>query len=274
MKKVRLDTFLVEQGFFSSRERARGTIMAGKILVNDQKIEKPGTMIQPDANIRVLGELHPFVSRGGLKLQRGLAEFGLDLKDKIMADVGASTGGFTDCALQAGAKRVYAIDVGYGQLDWKLRQDARVVVWERTNIRNVTPDCFADPIDFCGVDVSFISLKLVLPVVRSFLQFDGEALCLIKPQFEAGKERIGKKGVVRDSKVHIEVVQEILSFAKSLTFGVKGLTYSPITGPEGNIEFLAYLGNISDDKEFSQEMIEQIVEEAHQLLGKGEGKET
>ena len=264
MKKERLDLLLVEQGYFSSRERAKATIMAGKVLVNEVKIEKAGTMVPADGTIRILGEIHPFVSRGGLKLQKGLAEFDISLKGLVMADIGASTGGFTDCALQAGAKKVYAIDVGYGQLDWKIRQDSRVVVWERTNIRNVTLESFEDPIGFVGIDVSFISLGLVLPVVKEFLDSAGKVICLIKPQFEAGKERVGKNGVVRDQKVHQAVLHEVLTKISQIGFSIQGLSFSPIRGPEGNIEFLAYL-DLSEISSVSieEEAIQKLVERAH-----------
>ena len=264
MKKERLDLLLVEQGYFSSRERAKATIMAGKVLVNEVKIEKAGTMVPADGTIRILGEIHPFVSRGGLKLQKGLAEFNISLTGLVMADIGASTGGFTDCALQAGAKKVYAIDVGYGQLDWKIRQDSRVVVWERTNIRNVTLESFEDPIDFVGIDVSFISLGLVLPVVKEFLDSAGKVICLIKPQFEAGKERVGKNGVVRDQKVHQAILHEVLTKISQIGFSIQGLSFSPIRGPEGNIEFLAYL-DLSEISSVSieEEAIQKLVERAH-----------
>ena len=264
MKKERLDLLLVEQGHFSSRERAKATIMAGKVLVNEMKIEKAGTMVPADGTIRILGEIHPFVSRGGLKLQKGLAEFNILLDGLVMADIGASTGGFSDCALQAGARQVYAIDVGYGQLDWKIRQDSRVVVWERTNIRNVTKESFGDPIDFVGIDVSFISLSLVLPVVKEFLDSAGKVICLIKPQFEAGKERVGKNGVVRDPKVHQAVLAEVLRKIVEIGFSIQGLSFSPIRGPEGNIEFLAYL-DLSGISSVSLEdqVIQNLVEKAH-----------
>ena len=264
MKKERLDLLLVEQGYFSSRERAKATIMAGKVLVNEMKIEKAGTMVPADGTIRILGEIHPFVSRGGLKLQKGLAEFNILLDGLVMADIGASTGGFSDCALQAGARKVYAIDVGYGQLDWKIRQDSRVVVWERTNIRNVTKESFGDPIDFVGIDVSFISLSLVLPVVKEFLDSAGKVICLIKPQFEAGKERVGKNGVVRDPKVHQAVLAEVLRKIVEIGFSIQGLSFSPIRGPEGNIEFLAYL-DLSGISSVSLEdqVIQNLVEKAH-----------
>ena len=204
------------------------------------------------------------MSRGGLKLQKGLAEFNILLDGLVMADIGASTGGFSDCALQAGARKVYAIDVGYGQLDWKIRQDSRVVVWERTNIRNVTKESFGDPIDFVGIDVSFISLSLVLPVVKEFLDSAGKVICLIKPQFEAGKERVGKNGVVRDPKVHQAVLAEVLRKIVEIGFSIQGLSFSPIRGPEGNIEFLAYL-DLSGISSVSLEdqVIQNLVEKAH-----------
>ena len=275
MKKERLDLLLVEQGYFSSRERAKATIMAGKVLVNEVKIEKAGTMVPADGTIRILGEIHPFVSRGGLKLQKGLAEFNISLTGLVMADIGASTGGFTDCALQAGAKKVYAIDVGYGQLDWKIRQDSRVVVWERTNIRNVTLETFEDPIDFVGIDVSFISLGLVLPVVKEFLDSAGKVICLIKPQFEAGKERVGKNGVVRDQKVHQAVLHEVLTKISQIGFSIQGVSFSPIRGPEGNIEFLAYL-DLSGISSISieEEAIQKLVERAHGNFEKEKGGEA
>lgn len=265
MKKERLDVLLVKNGIFASRERARTTIMAGKVLVNEVKIEKPGTLVLENAKIRLLGEVHPYVSRGGLKLQKALQKFRILLKGKVMVDVGASTGGFTDCALQSGAAKVYSIDVGYGQLDWKLRQDPRVVVLERTNVRNVTLEEFTDVIDFVSIDVSFISLRLVLPAVKRFLKSDGEVVCLVKPQFEAGKDRIGKKGVVKDPKIHIAILSEIMEVFRQNQFGIKALTFSPITGPEGNIEFLAYL-ILGSVEEVSQKIAEEIVKEAHQSL--------
>ena len=239
--KQRLDIFLTEKNFFDSRTRAQAMIMAGKILVNGQKIDKAGTLIPPDAQIKILGEEMPFVSRGGLKLQKALDAFGIDLRGMFAADVGASTGGFTDCMLQHGAKKVYAVDVGYGQLAWKLRSDVRVVNMERTNIRNVTKKDFYDEIDFVSIDVAFISLEKVLPVVFDVLKDSGEVVALIKPQFEAGRAHVGKKGVVRDKKIHAAVIEKILNFAAGVGFGVKGLDFSPVKGPEGNIEYLAHL---------------------------------
>ena len=215
--------------------------MAGKILVNGQKVDKAGTLIPIDAEIRILGEEMPFVSRGGLKLQKALDVFKINMSGRIAADVGASTGGFTDCMLQHGAKKVYAIDVGYGQLAWKLRSNVQVVNMERTNIRNVTRKDFYDELDFISIDVAFISLEKVLPVVYDLLKDSGEVVALIKPQFEAGREYVGKRGVVRDKKIHAAVIERVLTFAAEIGFGVVGLDFSPVKGPEGNIEYLAHL---------------------------------
>ena len=244
--KQRLDILLTEKNFFDSRTRAQAMIMAGKILVDGQKIDKSGTLVSADAEIRVLGEEMPFVSRGGLKLQKALDAFKIVLSGKIAADVGASTGGFTDCMLQHGAKKVYAIDVGYGQLAWKLRSDVRVVNMERTNIRNVTRENFFDELDFVSIDVAFISLEKVLPVVFDVLKPSGEVVALIKPQFEAGREHVGKKGVVRDKKIHAAVIERVLNFAVEIGFEVRGLTFSPVKGPEGNIEYLAHFVRCRD----------------------------
>ena len=261
--KERLDIFLTEKNFFDSRSRAQAMIMAGKVLVNGQKIDKAGTLIPIDAQIKILGEQMPFVSRGGLKLQKALDVFKIILSGKIAADVGASTGGFTDCMLQHGAKKVYAIDVGYGQLAWKLRSNVQVVNMERTNIRNVTRKDFLDDLDFISIDVAFISLEKVLPVVYDLLKDSGEVVALIKPQFEAGRELVGKKGVVKDKKIHVAVIEKILNFATSLGFGVCGLDFSPVKGPEGNIEYLAHL-----TKNFSVADVEilSVVNSAHETL--------
>ena len=261
--KQRLDVMLTEKNLFDSRARAKAMIMAGKILVNGQKVDKAGTLIPIDAEIRILGEDLPFVSRGGLKLQKALDVFKIILSGKIAADVGASTGGFTDCMLQHGAKKVYAIDVGYGQLAWKLRSNVQVVNMERTNIRNVTRQDILDELDFVSIDVAFISLEKVLPVVFDLLKASGEVVALIKPQFEAGRENVGKKGVVKDKKIHAAVIERVLSFAMSLGFGVRGLDFSPIKGPEGNIEYLAYLSkdNVAADVE-----ILSVVNSAHEEL--------
>lgn len=260
-EKKRLDVMLVEQGFEQSRERAKATIMAGIVYVNDIKAESAGQTYPADAKIEVRGSTLKYVSRGGLKIEKALDYFHIDPKDKIIMDVGASTGGFTDCLLQRGAKKVYAVDVGYGQLAWKVRTDPRVVCMERCNIRYVTPDQIEDKLDMAVIDVSFISLQKVLPAVKALLNENGEVAALIKPQFEAGREKVGKKGVVRDPNVHLEVINDTLAFAKSIDFDVKGLTFSPIRGPEGNIEFLVYLSLVDG----SCVDPEAVVKEAHSL---------
>ena len=241
MPKVRLDALLVERGLAGSRERAKRMIMAGEVLVDEQKIEKAGTMVKAEAKVRLLGHDLPYVSRGGLKLEKAIQVFGVQLQGKTAADIGASTGGFTDCMLQNGAAKVYAIDVGYGQLAWKLRTDARVVNMERTNIRYVTSEDIGQPLDFASIDVAFISLDKVLPVAWQLLSMTGEVLALIKPQFEAGREHVGKKGVVRDSAVHEAVIHKVVSLARTLGFITRALTFSPVKGPEGNIEYLIWL---------------------------------
>ncbi|MBQ9228658.1 MAG: TlyA family RNA methyltransferase [Eubacterium sp.] len=240
-KKIRLDVAVTEQGLAPSREKAKALIMAGQVYVNNQRADKPGTEIKPDDTVEVRGKTLAYVSRGGLKLEKAMRVFPLSLQDKICMDVGASTGGFTDCMLQNGAAKVYSIDVGYGQLAWKLRTDERVVNLERTNFRYVTREQVPDPVGFASVDVSFISLKLILPVLQQLLTDGGQAVCLIKPQFEAGKEKVGKKGVVRDLKVHLEVVERVIAMATENGFSVNGLAFSPIKGPEGNIEYLIFL---------------------------------
>ena len=265
--KERLDVLLVERNLFESRERAKRIIMTGKVLVDDKKIDKAGTLVNRDCEIRLLGEDIPFVSRGGLKLNKAIDEFKIDLSGKIAADIGASTGGFTDCMLQHGATKVYAIDVGYGQLAWKLRQDSRVVNMERTNIRNVTRDMIDDNLDFASIDVAFISLDKVLPVAFDLLNESSEVVALIKPQFEAGREHVGKKGVVKDKKIHIEVIKKVLSVAEGIGFKVQALSFSPIKGPEGNIEYLMHLFKNKDVSvvDFSDTII-KIVNEAHEEL--------
>ncbi|MDA5106993.1 TlyA family RNA methyltransferase [Brevibacillus thermoruber] len=241
MKKERVDVLLVERGLFETREKAKAAVMAGLVLVGGERCDKPGTKIPEDTPIAVKGEVHPYVSRGGLKLEKALRVFGIDLNGRVMMDIGASTGGFTDCALQHGARRVYAIDVGYGQLAWSLRQDERVVVMERTNFRHMDPDAFEhERPDAASIDVSFISLKLILPVLYRFLESDGDVVALVKPQFEAGKENVGKNGIVRDPDIHEAVLVDIGQFAVSIGFSLHGLDYSPITGGEGNIEFLLH----------------------------------
>ncbi len=269
-KKTRLDVLLVEQGFFESRQKAQTTIMSGLVYVNGQKSDKPGTPVANDAAIEVRGSALKYVSRGGLKLEKAMATFPIDLTGAICGDIGASTGGFTDCMLQNGAVKVYSVDVGYGQLAWKLREDPRVVCMERTNARFLDHEQIPDELDFASVDVSFISLKLILPPLCGVLKEGGHVACLVKPQFEAGKEKVGKKGVVRDPAVHLEVLEHFLGHAKESGFTVLGLTYSPIRGPEGNIEYLGYLEKGEwVEKEFD---LKALVEESHRTLKEhGEG---
>lgn len=266
-EKVRLDNLVVEKGFAPSREKAKAYIMAGQIYADNQKCDKAGMMIDPGkTKIEFRGEGLRYVSRGGLKLEKAMKEWGISLEGKICMDIGASTGGFTDCMLQNGAKKVYAVDVGYGQFAWKLRNDERVVNMERTNIRYVTPEQIGNKLDFASIDVSFISLRLVLPVAHSLLAEDGEIAALIKPQFEAGREQVGKKGVVRDEKVHFSVVRNIVDFAQEIGFRVKGISFSPIKGPEGNIEYLMLLQNNGEKNEISDEMIGALIKESHSCL--------
>lgn len=241
MKKQRLDQLVFERGLTESRERAKTTIMAGLVLVNGQRMDKPGTPVPGDAVIELKGGALPYVSRGGLKLEKALQVFGLKPEGLTCIDCGASTGGFTDVLLKNGAKKVFAVDVGYGQLAWSLRCDERVVNMERTNLRLVTPEALGEPVDLAVMDLSFISVRLVLPVVKQLLREDGFAVCLLKPQFEAGREKVGKKGVVREKATHLEVVQSFLDFVPNAGFTVLGLDFSPIRGPEGNIEYLVYL---------------------------------
>ena len=243
MKKFRLDQLVFDLGFTESRERAKTTIMSGLVFVNGQRADKPGMPVAQDAQIEVRGEAIPFVSRGGFKLDKALKVFPIDPRDKVCIDCGASTGGFTDVLLQHGAAKVYAVDVGYGQLAWKLRVDPRVVNLERTNLRYVTHEQIPETADLAVMDVSFISIRLVLPAVKELLKEDADIVCLIKPQFEAGREEVGKKGVVRDEAVHREVVQGILDFAPTIGLSVHGLDYSPIKGPEGNIEYICHMVN-------------------------------
>ena len=241
MKKVRLDQLVYDRGFTDSRERAKTTVMSGIVFVNGQRADKPGMQVSPDARIEVRGDALPFVSRGGYKLDKALRVFPIDPAGKVCIDCGASTGGFTDVLLQHGAAKVYAVDVGYGQLAWKLRSDERVVNLERTNLRYVTPEQIPEKLDLAVMDVSFISIRLVLPAVKALLKDGADLVCLIKPQFEAGRDEVGKKGVVRDEAVHREVVQGIVDFAPTIGLSVLGLDYSPIKGPEGNIEYLVYI---------------------------------
>ena len=269
VKKERLDVLLVKKNLIQSRERAKTTIMAGMVIVDGNKIDKAGTMVKENADIRVLGNQIPYVSRGGLKLEKAIKEFGVELKGKVAADIGASTGGFTDCMLQNGAVKVFAIDVGYGQLAWSLRTDERVVNMERTNVRNVTPEDIGQLIDLASIDVAFISLEKVLPAVKAMLKPDGQVVALIKPQFEAGKEKVGKKGVVRDPKVHLEVIHKVIDTAREMEFVTKELTFSPVKGPEGNIEYLVWL---TKDKEAADNVTDEVmastVELAHSNLDK------
>lgn len=264
MKKERLDVFLVNKGLFESRTRAQTAIMAGEVLINEQKIDKPGTAVPIDAAIRLLGNKLPYVSRGGLKLEKALQVFPITVADKTVADIGASTGGFTDCALQNGAQKVYALDVGYGQLAWSLRRDARVVNMERTNVRFLEADSLPEQVDVATIDVAFISLDKVLPAVKKILASDGIVVALIKPQFEAGKDKVGKKGVVREARIHEEVITGVLAAARGIGFVVQGLDYSPIKGPEGNIEFLVLLAITGEDRVFPED-IKCVVEAAHTI---------
>lgn len=244
--KERLDVLLVEKGLCESRSRAQAVIMSGEVYVNGQKSDKPGTPTDVEAEIEVRGNACPYVSRGGLKLEKALRDFNIDPNGLTCLDSGASTGGFTDCLLQNGAKRVFAIDVGYGQLAWRIRTDPRVVCMERTNIRYVTPEQLGAPVQLAVIDVSFISLRIVLPAVKALLSADGQIVCLIKPQFEAGKENVGKKGVVRDQAVHRAVLDNFLQLAKEMQMTVRNLTFSPVKGPEGNIEFLGHLSMLPE----------------------------
>ena len=268
--KTRLDVLLVERGLQETRQKAQATIMSGLVFVNGQRVDKPGTAVPNEAAIEVRGNALKYVSRGGLKLEKAMASFPVVLEGAVCGDIGASTGGFTDCMLQNGAAKVYAVDVGYGQLAWKLREDPRVVCMERTNARYLTHEQIPDELDFASIDVSFISLKLILPAVCGILKDSGHVACLVKPQFEAGKEKVGKKGVVRDPAVHQEVLEHFLIHARDSGFTVLGLTYSPIRGPEGTIEYLGYLEKGGGQPaEFD---LKALVEESHQALKEhGEG---
>lgn len=270
IEKKRLDTLVFEKGFADSREKAKTLVMLGNVYVDNQKSDKPGTMLPTDTAIEVRGQGLRYVSRGGLKLEKAIEQYGLNLTGQICMDIGASTGGFTDCMLQNGAEKVYAVDVGYGQLAWKLRTDPRVVNMERTNVRYLTTEQITDSIDFFSVDVSFISLTLVLPVARTFLSENARALCLIKPQFEAGRENVGKKGVVRDKAVHEQVIEKIRDFVLSHGFSVLGLTFSPVKGPEGNIEYLIYLQKAEETEDLSGQSISALVEQSHNELSGGD----
>ena len=262
----RLDVELVNKGLVESREKAKALIMAGQVYVDGQKAYKAGDKVKEGQMIELKGSPMPFVSRGGYKLDKSIKSFNIDLSGKVCADIGASTGGFTDCMLQNGAKKVYSIDVGYGQLAWQLRNDDRVVNMERTNIRYLDVNSIEDEIGFISIDVSFISLRLVLPVAYNLLRMCGELVCLIKPQFEAGREEVGKKGVIRDAVIHHKVIKNVIEISKEIGFNVKNLDYSPIKGPEGNIEFLLHLYKGSDEEiPIDDEKIDKIVKEAHSM---------
>ena len=265
-EKLRLDVALVERGFCESREKAKALIMAGIVFVNNQKSDKAGNNIKPDDVIEVRGETLKYVSRGGLKLEKAVDAFSLALKDCVCADIGASTGGFTDCMLQNGAVKVYAIDVGYGQLAWKLRTDERVVNLERTNFRYVTKEQIPQELDFASVDVSFISLSHILPVMRELLKQNGRAVCLIKPQFEAGKENVGKKGVVREKSVHVAVVEKIKNLVIESGFSLLGLDFSPVKGPEGNIEYLCFIEKTDNPAILTETTAEEVVDRSYEAL--------
>lgn len=269
--KERLDVLLVKRGLAESREKAKAIIMSGNVFVNEQREDKAGTMFPEKVSIVVKGHSMKYVSRGGYKLEKAIEEYGVSVKDKVCMDVGSSTGGFTDCMLQNGAKKVYAVDVGTNQLAWKLRQDERVVSMEKTNIRYLEPEQIADRIAFASIDVAFISLTKVLVPVRELLEDEGEVVCLIKPQFEAGREKVGKKGVVRDKSVHLEVIEMVTEFARNIGFLPLQLDYSPIKGPEGNIEYLLYIRKtgsepVTEEDPITLEFMKKVVEKSHQTL--------
>lgn len=262
--KERLDIVLVNNGYFQSREKAKSAVMAGIVYVNGQRVDKAGTGVNEDAEIYVKEDMCPYVSRGGLKLKKAIETFDINLENLICVDIGASTGGFTDCMLKSGASKVYAIDVGYGQLDWKLRNDIRVVNMEKTNIRYLESEKIIDKIDFISIDVSFISLKLVLPVASQLLSDDGNLVCLVKPQFEAGREQVGKNGIVRDEAVHIEVIENVIKYGENCGLFVQGLSFSPMTGAKGNIEYLLHLNKDKNSDLLLN--IKQVVKESHDHL--------
>lgn len=269
MAKKRLDVLMVEQGLAESRQKAQAVIMAGQVYSGERRLDKAGLTLDERTVLEVRGQTLRYVSRGGLKLEKAMAVFPISLEGKIAADIGASTGGFTDCMLQNGAVRVYAVDVGYGQLAWKIRNDPRVVCLERTNARYLTTQQIPEPLEFASIDVSFISLGLILPVLRPLLKEGGQVAALVKPQFEAGREKVGKKGVVRDPAVHLEVLEQFLLHARQADFSVKGLDFSPIRGPEGNIEYLGYLNTgAGEDSPFD---LRELVRQSHETL-KGEGE--
>lgn len=267
MKKERLDVLMVQRNLAESREKAKALIMSGIVYVNGQKEDKAGTSFEETVQIEVRGSTLKYVSRGGLKLEKAMSRFGVQLAGKVCMDVGASTGGFTDCMLQNGAVKVYAVDVGHGQLAWKLRNDDRVICMEKTNIRYVTPEDIGDRIEFSSIDVSFISLTKVLGPVKQLLTDNGQVVCLIKPQFEAGREKVGKKGVVREKNVHLEVIEMVSDYARSIGFGILGLEFSPIKGPEGNIEYLLYLQNYPQEEAGQEETGQEVT--AQRVTGQG-----
>lgn len=264
MKKIRLDQLVFDLGLAESRERAKTTVMSGLVFVNGQRADKPGMQVSPDVNVEVKGTALPYVSRGGLKLEKALKVFPIDVNGKVCIDCGASTGGFTDVLLKNGAAKVYSVDVGYGQLAWSLRNDERVVNMERTNIRYISSEQIPEPLDICVMDLSFISVKLVLPAVCALLKDDAQLVCLIKPQFEAGREEVGKKGVVRDRAVHLSVIESVLSFAPTVGMTVMGLDFSPIKGPEGNREYLCYMKKGVHEAGFINAAA--VVEASHECL--------
>ena len=267
--KERLDVLLVNRGLAPSREKAKTMIMEGNVFVNNNREDKAGSTFPDDCNIEIHGKTLQYVSRGGLKLEKAMKHFDITMDGKVCMDIGASTGGFTDCMLQNGAKKVYAVDVGYGQFAWKLRQDPRVVCMEKTNIRYVTPEDIGEPVDFSSIDVSFISLTKVLGAIRAYLTDDGEIVALIKPQFEAGREKVGKKGVVREKSTHHEVIEKVTEFAVSIGFSVLEITFSPIKGPEGNIEYLVHLKKCPEEEaKIETKELDQVVDEAFAALAK------
>lgn len=272
-EKQRLDAELVSRGIIQSRERAKAEIMAGKVYVNGQKADKAGELVTSADNIEFRGEQLKYVSRGGLKLEKAMELYGFRLDGKVCMDVGASTGGFTDCMLQSGASKVYSVDVGYGQLAWNLRQSEKVVNLERTNIRYITKEQVPDTVDFVSIDVSFISLGLVIPVLPPLLADDAMMVCLVKPQFEAGREKVGKHGVVRDPATHIEVLERAVGFAKKSGFGIVGIEFSPIKGPQGNIEYLMVLSKSKPELDISGDDIRKLVESSHDELDKKEASQ-
>lgn len=269
MAKKRLDILLVEQGLAESRQKAQAVIMAGQVFAGDRRLDKAGLTLEEDTALEIRGQTLRYVSRGGLKLEKAMKCFPISLEGKVAADIGASTGGFTDCMLQNGAVKVYAVDVGYGQLAWSLRSDPRVICLERTNARYLTGEQIPEPLDFASIDVSFISLKLILPALRPLMKADGQVAALIKPQFEAGREKVGKKGVVRDPSVHLEVLEHFLTHAAEAGFTVKGIDFSPIRGPEGNIEYLGYLCAQAGETEHGD--LRELVRRSHEKL-EGDGQ--